>query len=171
VNLYDYYTHGGTDNSNDASREVKQTDTGRTVYGGGGITPDVKLPPIKNDRFQDALVQKYAFFDFARQYVVSHQVNKDFQVDDNVLLDFRKFLDNQNISFTEADLHQDKDWVSCQLRSEVVLDQYGETQSRLSRAQCDPAISKAMDLMPKAKELADNTRKVIAGGQNKKPTP
>jgi len=171
VNLYDYYTHGGTDNSNDANREVKQTDTGRTVYGGGGITPDVKLPPIKNDRFQDALVQKYAFFDFARQYVVNHQVGKDFQVDDNVLLDFRKFLDNQKISFTEVDLHQDKDWVSCYLRSEVVLDQYGETQSRLSRAQCDPGISKAMELMPKAKELADNTRKVIAGGQSKKPTP
>jgi carboxyl-terminal processing protease len=171
VNLYDYYTHGGTDNSSDANREVKQTDTGRTVYGGGGITPDVKLPAIKNDRFQDTLVQKYAFFDFARQYVVKHQVGKDFQVDDNTLLDFRKFLDNQKISFTEAELHQDKDWVSCYLRSEVVLDQFGETQSRLSRAQCDPAISKAMELMPKAKELADNTRKVIAAGQTKKPTP
>ena len=171
VNLYDYYTHGGTDNSNDANREVRQTDTGRTVYGGGGITPDVKLPPIKNDRFQDTLGQKYAFFDFARQYVVSHQVSKDFQVDDNLLLDFRKFLDNQKISFTEADLHQDKEWVSCYLRSEVLLDQFGETQSRLARAQCDPGIAKALELLPKAKELADNTRRIIAAGQTKKPTP
>jgi carboxyl-terminal processing protease len=171
LNLYDYYTHGGTDNSNDANREVKQTDTGRVVYGGGGITPDVKLPPIKNDRFQQAVLQKYAFFDFARQYVVSHQVTRDFQVDDNVLLDFRKFLDNQKVSFTEAELHQDKDWVGCNLKSEVLLDQLGETQSRLVRAQCDPAISKALELMPKAKDLADNTRKVIAAGQSKQPTP
>jgi len=171
LNLYDYYTHGGTDNSNDANREVKQTDTGRVVYGGGGITPDVKLPPVKNDRFQQAVLQKYAFFDFARQYVVSHQVTRDFQVDDNVLLDFRKFLDNQKVSFTEAELHQDKDWVGCNLKSEVLLDQLGETQSRLVRAQCDPAISKALELMPKAKDLADNTRKVIAAGQSKQPTP
>jgi carboxyl-terminal processing protease len=171
LNLYDYYTHGGTDNSNDANREVKQTDTGRVVYGGGGITPDVKLPPVKNDRFQQAVLQKYAFFDFARQYVVSHQVTRDFQVDDNVLLDFRKFLDNQKVSFTEAELHQDKDWVGCNLKSEVLLDQLGETQSRLVRAQCDPAISKALELIPKAKDLADNTRKVIAAGQSKQPTP
>jgi hypothetical protein len=71
----------------------------------------------------------------------------------------------------EAELHQDKDWVSCYLRSEVLLDQLGETQSRLARAQCDPGIAKALELMPKAKELADNTRRVIAAGQTKKPTP
>ena len=29
------------------------TDSGRTVYGGGGITPDVKIPPIKTNTFQD----------------------------------------------------------------------------------------------------------------------
>ncbi|HEX6880374.1 MAG TPA: S41 family peptidase [Terriglobales bacterium] len=167
VNLYDYYTHGGTDNSSDANREVKQTDTGRTVYGGGGITPDVKLPQLKNNRFQNTLLEKYAFFDFARQYIVKHQVDRNFQVDDNVLLDFRKFLDDQKISFTEADLLQDKDWLGCNLKSEVLLDQFGESSSRRVRAQCDPAISKALELMPKAKELADNTRKIIAAKQSK----
>ncbi len=167
VNLYDYYTHGGTDNSSDANREVKQTDTGRTVYGGGGITPDVKLPQLKTNRFQNTLLEKYAFFDFARQYIVKHQVDHNFQVDDNVLLDFRKFLDDQKISFTEADLLQDRDWLGCNLKSEVLLDQFGESSSRKVRAQCDPAISKALELMPKAKELADNTRRVIAAKQSK----
>ena len=167
LNLYDYYTHGGTDNSNDANREVKQTEAGRTVYGGGGITPDVKVPPVKNDRFEDTLLDKYAFFDFARQYVVSHQVDRDFQVDDNVLLDFRKFLDSKSIAFTESELNQDKDWVGCYVKSEVLLDQLGETSSRLARAQCDPLISKAVELMPKAKELAENSRKVMAAKQGK----
>jgi carboxyl-terminal processing protease len=167
VNLYDYYTHGGSDNSGDTNREVKQTEAGRTVYGGGGITPDVKLPELKHDRFEDALLEKYAFFDFAREYVVKHPVDRTFQVDDNVLLDFRKFLDDQKISFTEAELNQDKDWVGCYLKSEVLLDQLGETQSRLARAQCDPSITKALELLPKAKELADNSKKVIASKQMK----
>lgn len=167
VNLYDYYTHGGTDNSSDANREVRQTEAGRTVYGGGGITPDVKIPPIKADRFENTLLDRYAFFDFARRYVVTHQVDHSFQVDDNVLLDFRKFLDLKNISFTEAELQQDKDWVGCNLKSEVLLDQIGETSSRLARAQCDPDISKAIELMPKAKELADNSRRIIAAKQSK----
>ena len=43
-------------------REVKLTDGGRTVYGGGGITPDVKLPAVKSDRFEDELLQHYSFF-------------------------------------------------------------------------------------------------------------
>src|SRR6185369_5935078 len=42
VSLYDYYFN--RDNGDDAAnREVKLTDSGRTVYGGGGITPDVKI--------------------------------------------------------------------------------------------------------------------------------
>ena len=167
VNLYDYYTHGGADNSNDASREVRQTESGRTVYGGGGITPDVKIPGIKTDHFQETLLDKYAFFDFARRYVVNHAVDHNFQVDDTVLLDFRKFLDSKNISFNEAEMVQDKDWVGCNLKSEVLLDQLGETPSRLVRAQCDPSISKAVELLPKAKELADNSRKIIAARQSK----
>jgi len=42
VSLYDYYSHGGTAPADTASREVKLTDAGRTVYGGGGITLPTK---------------------------------------------------------------------------------------------------------------------------------
>ena len=34
--------------------DVKQTDLGRTVYGGGGITPDEKYETPKLDAFQIA---------------------------------------------------------------------------------------------------------------------
>ena len=44
VSLYDYY-YNRDDNgtANKTNREVKMTDSGRTVYGGGGINPDVKV--------------------------------------------------------------------------------------------------------------------------------
>ncbi len=44
--------HGAPTPSN---REVKLTDSGRTVYGGGGITPDEKIETPKTNRFQDEL--------------------------------------------------------------------------------------------------------------------
>ena len=54
VSLYDYYYNRNADDNSingdkpdDANREVKLTDSGRTVYGGGGITPDVKIVPPK----------------------------------------------------------------------------------------------------------------------------
>src|SRR5205814_6779044 len=68
VSLYDYYYNREQEEKN-ANKEVRLTDSGRTVYGGGGITPDVKLPQLKTNHFQDQLLQNYAFFNFAKHYL------------------------------------------------------------------------------------------------------
>ena len=58
ISLYDYYyNHGSEDGRQE--REVKMTDSGRTVYGGGGITPDVKYTEPKTNNFEDMLLQRY----------------------------------------------------------------------------------------------------------------
>src|SRR6195256_1887299 len=101
VSLYDYYYRNNTAENN-ANHEVKLTDSGRTVYGGGGILPDVKLPAVKSNKLQDTLLQHYAFFNFAKHYVVSHKVTQNFEVDDAVLQDFHKFLADEKIPFTEG---------------------------------------------------------------------
>src|ERR1035441_4974444 len=44
ISLYDYYYNDRNNDANNANHEVKMTDSGRTVYGGGGITPDPLLP-------------------------------------------------------------------------------------------------------------------------------
>ncbi len=81
------------------------------MYGGGGIAPDVKIAAVKSNRFQDSLLQHYAFFNFAKHYVVSHHPGKSFEVDDAVLHEFRKFLDGEKIAYTEADLLENNDWL------------------------------------------------------------
>ena len=70
VSLYDYYyvRDQGATPKDKSNLEVKLTDAGRTVYGGGGITPDEKIDQIKANRFQDSLFQHYAFFDFSKHY-------------------------------------------------------------------------------------------------------
>src|SRR3954464_685970 len=119
VSLYDYYYHR-EDDANPAGKEVKMTDSGRTVYGGGGITPDVKLAQQKTNRFQDQLLQNYAFFNFAKHYLVGGKhVGKDFSVDEPVLQEFRHFLDDQKIPYTEADLMDNNEWVRSAIKSEV----------------------------------------------------
>jgi carboxyl-terminal processing protease len=169
ISLYDYYYSRDDESANNNgpappsnSREVKLTDSGRTVYGGGGITPDVKLPGQKTNHFQDVLLQKYAFFNFAKHYLVSHKVDKSFQVDENVLQEFRRFMDEQKITFTEADLADNKDWVQTNIKAELFISQFGQQSGFIVRAEGDPNVEKALELLPKAKELADNARKVIA---------
>src|SRR5436305_10690980 len=99
VSLYDYYFNRESEEAAANNKEVKLTDSGRTVYGGGGITPDVKIPAIKTNRMEDTLLQKYAFFNFARNYLTNHQVDKNFEVTDAVDPDFHKFLDSQKLTY------------------------------------------------------------------------
>jgi len=161
VSLYDYYYNRDEEN-NGVSHEVKLTDSGRTVYGGGGITPDVKIPPIKTNHFQDTLLQHYEFFNFAKHYVVIHHPSKSFEVDDAVLQEFRKQLEADNIPFTEADLVENSDWVRANIKAEVLTDAYGQDEGMKARAEADPQILKALELLPQAKALADNAKRIIA---------
>src|SRR5712672_1588466 len=102
ISLYDYYyNRDQAESTNMSNREVKLTDSGRTVYGGGGIMPDVSIPAVKSNHFQDTLLQHYAFFNFAKRYVVNHHPAKNFEVDDATLLDFRKSLDEANVAYTQ----------------------------------------------------------------------
>src|SRR5207249_3518907 len=80
VSLYDYYYNREGEENN--GHEIKLTDSGRTVYGGGGISPDVKIAAVKSNRFQDSLLQHYAFFNFAKHYVITHHPTNKFEVDD-----------------------------------------------------------------------------------------
>ncbi len=167
VSLYDYY-YNDRDNADQAvtNHEVKMTDSGRTVYGGGGITPDVKIPNQKTNRFEDTLLEKYAFFNFAKHYVINHQVNKQFQVDDAVMQEFRKFLDEQKIPFTEADLADNLDWIKSNIKAELFINEFGQQEGMRVHAETDPEVEKALDLLPQAKQLADNARKTIAQHNN-----
>src|SRR5712691_11803171 len=138
VSLYDYYYHREGEENN--GHEIKLTDSGRTVYGGGGISPDVKIAAVKSNRFQDSLLQHYAFFNFAKHYVVNHHPGKSFEVDDAVLHEFRKFLDGEKIPYTEQDLVENNDWVRSSIRSEIFVDAFGQEVGLQVRAEADPQV-------------------------------
>jgi carboxyl-terminal processing protease len=169
VSLYDYYYNRDADNYSingskldDANREVKLTDSGRTVYGGGGITPDVKIPAMKANKFQEELLRKYAFFNFAKHYAISHKVDKSFQVEDAVLQDFRTFLNDSKLPYTEKELVDNNEWVRASIKSELFVGAFGQQEGMRVQAEADPTVLKALELMPKAKELAENARRTIA---------
>ncbi len=161
ISLYDYYYNRNAD-ENTANREVKMTDSGRPVYGGGGITPDVKIPAEKTNAFQDRLLQHYAFFNFAKHYTTDEKITKDFQVTPEVLQAFRSFLTEQKIPWTEAEISQVEDWVKDNIKIEVVIDSAGQQEGLKVQKENDPEVARALELLPQAKALADNAKKIIA---------
>jgi carboxyl-terminal processing protease len=162
VSLYDYYyNHAGALPSNSTNQEVKLTDSGRTVYGGGGITPDEKVEGPKSNHFQDTLLYKDVFFHFAPIYVANHTVEKNFEVNDAVLAEFKKYLTSQSVDWTEADLNGVKDWLDARIKEKIVTISFGQLQGLRTLADWDPMIQKAVTLLPEAQALEDNAHKVL----------
>ena len=162
VSLYDYYyDHAGALPSNASNREVKLTDSGRTVYGGGGITPDEKLGMPQTNKFEDELLFKDVFFHFAPLYVSRHAPDKNFQVDDAVMKDFEQYLTSRDISWTTAEINNASDWIKPQIKQEIVTIWFGEKDGLRTVKQSDPDIGKAIGYLPQAQALEDTAHKVL----------
>jgi carboxyl-terminal processing protease len=165
VSLYDYYyNHAGASAPNSSNREVKMTDSGRTVYGGGGITPDEKIESPKSNNFQEDLGQygRNAFFHFAAHYLANRTVDKNFQVDDAVMSDFKQYLTSQDIPYTEKDITDNMDWLKINIKEEITKSQFGQLQALRIMADWDPMIQKALTFLPEAQALEDTAHKVLA---------
>ncbi len=161
LSLYDYYYGAGSENST-AGREARTTDSGRTVYGGDGITPNVKYAAPKSNHFEEELQIHYVFFDFAKRYSSTHQVARTFTVDDQVLQQFREFLNSEKVPWTESDLQQNLDWVKSNIKSELFTDVFGVDAGLRAHAEADPEVTKALELLPQARQLTENAQRIMA---------
>jgi len=76
--------------------------------------------------------------------------------------DFRKSLDEANIPYTQADLLDNAEWLKSNIKAEIFVDAFGQDEGMKVRAESDPAVIKGLELLPQAKALVDNARKVVA---------
>ena len=93
---------------------------------------------------------------------ITHKIAQSFEVDDALLQEFRKFLDEEKIPYTEAEMIENNDWLRSNIKSELFVDAFGQEEGLKVRAETDPDVIKALELMPQARALADNAKKVIA---------
>ncbi|MHB1673226.1 MAG: S41 family peptidase [Acidobacteriaceae bacterium] len=162
VSMYDYFYNPADRPQSDSNREVKLTDSGRAVYGGGGITPDVKIDTPKSNNFQDILMEQFVFFNFANHYLVNHTVDKSFQVDDNVIHEFEAYLTSKQIPWTAQNIGGVRDWIDMSIKSELFTSAFGQQEGLKVRAAWDPMITKAIALIPQAETLKTTAQKTIA---------
>lgn len=97
------YENGEPKNIADADREVFYTRNKRPVLDGGGVTPDIKIPPIEEPEILKALKSEHWIFRFANEYVYKHASVDSFEAfhfDDYAA--FNNFLVENNFSFTTA---------------------------------------------------------------------
>jgi len=85
-----------------AAQQVFRTQNGRTVYGGGGIKPDIEVINEKLSRFEAALRYKAVTFNYAVAYASKHPnlQQRDFQIGDDILAEFRQFTRDKKFTYT-----------------------------------------------------------------------
>lgn len=79
-----------------------RTAGGRTVYDGGGIMPDVKLPEEYLGKFTVILLGSGYIDDFANVYSAGHTPMRDFAVDDSLYNVFCGFMADKPIAYESA---------------------------------------------------------------------
>src|SRR6202047_529896 len=169
VSLYDYHYNP----QRPKQPEVKLTDSGRQVFGQGGITPDDFVAAPKQDDFQLSLYRRGVFYatpqgvgDFTRFYLSAKpEITKDFVVNDEVINEFRKYLDNQHIKYTEPQIQDNLVWLKWQIKREVFTSAFGLNDGFKVALQDDPQLEKAIELIPQSRALYQNARKIVAERQ------
>ncbi len=183
-----YYLSGGTIPP-EKDREIRYTDSGRTVYGGGGITPDIIVPMRDLTRFEALLSSRDIYFEYIR-YLNSEQIpaannlplplkNGEVpssaensakevpvvEISDELLKNFREFLHNQNMDFSDEDFQENVDSIRQSIKKEIYESSFGLQEAHKVEVQGDDQVLKALEVMPEAKLLM-TTGRLAPAAQN-----
>jgi carboxyl-terminal processing protease len=174
VSLWDYHN---TRKKNNQPTEIRLTDSGRQVAGGGGITPDVIISPPRLNPFQQTLLRRSILYpfevgigDFTRHFLSQNPtVARDFAADEAVMQAFRHYLDKQNVRYTEPDIRDNLAWIQRKIKREVFVSVFGLGEAYKVALEDDAQVLKAIEVLPEARALYENAKKVLAqrmAGQN-----
>jgi carboxyl-terminal processing protease len=157
--------------------EVKLTDSGRQVFGGGGITPDIVVEPPKPDDFQELLARRGIFFpfeggvgDFTRYFLGTRpDIPAGWHPTDATIQAFQQYLDKEKIPYTQDDIAKNLDWLKWKIQAEVYTSIFGLTDGYKVALERDPQLDKAVESIPQARALYENARKILAERQSPAP--
>ena len=115
-------------------KEIFHTKGGRIVYGGGGIVPDIE---VKDEEIftplEINLERQQMFFDFAVSYLAEHKdLPQNFEVTDQMVLQFKDFLKKKNFTYRTA-LEIQVDSLEKTIKAQEDGERYQETLKNLKK--------------------------------------
>jgi carboxyl-terminal processing protease len=174
VSFFDYYYRNNTAARN--LDDVKMTDSGRTVYGGGGISPDEKFdvpssPCVPSPSSQACwgpletdLYLSYTFANYTKHFFTVHKeaLPEGWNVDAAQMDAFRSWLTSQKIEFDAAEYTKEYEQIRRRLQGEIYKTAFNLDQSNQYELKTDPEVIAAVAAMPKAEALLRDASKARA---------
>ena len=202
--IYDYYTRhneqeivnaGKNANANGLpvasptppKGEAVKTAGGRTLYGGGGITPDIEVKPLSANR-QRLLIAEEAFF-FTRELAAgkiaaleNYRIEKpnlraepkpaDLPITEKVVEAFLSYA-RRDAKSDLANLNAGKelDFIKARLHNEIWTAAFTSDLGQRALFEIDPQILRAFDALTDAKKLYDTVKSGATVSRNENAEP
>lgn len=153
----------------DSLRPMFKTAGGRTVFGGGGVTPDYIVKGDRTNEYTVQLRSKLVFLDFADKY---HERNESelksrygsdsrrfasgFEVTDRMLNDLLALAKAKDIEFKKDLYEQDLQYIKAFTKAFIARRLWGNEGSARVMLGVDKQFGKAVTLFPEAEKIAKN---------------
>jgi carboxyl-terminal processing protease len=138
-----------------AAKPRFKTDAGRTVYGGGGITPDIVVRP---DTLTDPaleIVRRGLFFKYAVRRLPKAAAGVEIAVTPEIWQDFAAFLREEKLTTTPDSLAAQRAFIEAGIRGEAARRASGEAAAFRATAGEDQVLQKALELLRKTRGPRD----------------
>ena len=166
VDEEDNFAHTKEQNANDTSRPKFKTPSGRTILGGGGVTPDFF---VKSDTVTRSTVRLYAAsipFDYSRDLISNHAPElkkqytaesfiQNYKISDDVIKQLLARAKEKKIDIDMKEFETDKNFIINRLRMDIGRQLYGYNVSTKIFLENDKQFQKAYSLTNEAKKMAD----------------
>lgn len=148
--------HGDIVSADTTGKPIFYTAAGRVVYGGGGITPDLEFEPLKYTELQRRLERDLKFFSFAVDYSKTRKIAEDFRVTDEIVSEFKSFLQGKEFEFTEEEFNdpENYNYIKVAIAREIVSSNLGRRMMYRVVLEQDPEFQKVLSLLKEAPTLS-----------------
>ncbi len=138
-----------------------ETKAGRTVYGGGGIMPDIFIPldSSRYNKLYSNLIRKGVFNSFVNEYLDEHRkdllikypefsaFNKNFRIGDKEMALFTKYAQEKLDKFDDSELEPNLQFIQLQMKALLARNLYDQNAYYETIVTMDDAIQKAIEVM------------------------
>ena len=143
-----------------------KTDGGRTVYGGGGIMPDIFIPvdTAYNSKLYTNLVRKGALNRFTTDYSLKHRdeikaqygdfdnFNKNFTVGQELINGLKAAGEEAKVEWNEEQFKHSEKFLLLQIKALIARNVWETQQYYQVMASNDPGVQKAMEIIGNERE-------------------
>ena len=164
VNIQHMIEHNG---DKDSTKPIFKTASGRTVYGGGGITPDYIVKAERASPLFIQIVGKGVFREYTLNYMDQngkklHQqfakelkkFKNDFFVNEDMMHDFEALAKKKGVTIDSVQYQKDKEDINIRLKAEIARSICGNEGLYSVIRTNDNQLLKALTLFPEAEKIA-----------------